>query len=269
MPYAVVLDAKCAARDEGGAASRSPSAAAAASASQAASATSDIDPSAPITSQAAPYGTVKRQPGQLRHADDAREPIVSYDLIVWKSPPTTDLDEFHARLERFFEADDVDAFDPSQDVTAFYDELLSIHPPLESYAEEEIDIVRSPWSVTPGRSDRLVDLNMTWSSDWMATLVPDLAAKHGLMLYDPQGPDIFPPGAATAEAGSASRPSNEHRSPMPAVALIAMSLSMGAILFGLANRIGALALVGAVGATVIFGWLALLPWLDRGDRPDR
>lgn len=184
---------------------------------------------------------------------------MSYDLIVWKSPAITDLNEFHDRLVRFDEAHDTTTFDASDDVLRFYDDLLSEFPPLESYPENEIDSVDPSWSMTPERSDRLVSMHMAWSgSEPMALAIVRLSAKHRLMLYGPQGPDIFPP------------PSPQARQPFRnsirlLVPLGALAIGMSILLAGLMkDPTGIWALVGLGVMLAAFAALLFLPL--RGGR---
>jgi hypothetical protein len=183
---------------------------------------------------------------------------MSYDLMVWKSPQTADLDEFYGRLERFYENDDETAFDASDDVLRFYDDLMAAYPSLESYTDDEIDSVES-WSMTPERSDRFITMNMTWSgSEKMGQHIARLAAKHGLMLHDPQGPHIFPPEGWEPEERISAR--------LGLLAPIgALVIGMGMILAGLAGGVpGGWALIGLGIIFAAFAGLLLLPWLNRG-----
>lgn len=62
--------------------------------------------------------------------------------------------------------------------------------------------------MTPTESDRLIEIHVMWGADDAALLrIVELAQQHGLVLYDPQGPDIHsPPGIPRGIAGSESPP---------------------------------------------------------------
>jgi hypothetical protein len=107
------------------------------------------------------------------------------DLILWKAPVIDDTDEAARLLEPYFERGDDSAFEPSDDVTAVSNELARRFP----------DAIDGPWGdPTAGKIDRVLLLSMSWSvSDTVIDAVGDLARKHGLVLYDPQGPDITLP----------------------------------------------------------------------------
>jgi len=101
---------------------------------------------------------------------------MSMDLYVWKRPMVSE-DAAPQLLERFYEEGDTSAFEPSEDVSRFYDELVAMYTDFEGE-----------------RSDRIIDLSLSW-------IVPDdilngivaLAQKHDLVLYDPQGPSFHSP----------------------------------------------------------------------------
>jgi len=114
---------------------------------------------------------------------------MSMDLYVWKAPLVSSEDEAIQLLER-----EDEAFEPSEDVARFYDELLAKYPALESFDEEELDSAPTYWSVTPERSDRLIGMNLAWSvpDDALDDIVA-LARKYELVLFDPQGPASTPP----------------------------------------------------------------------------
>lgn len=113
-------------------------------------------------------------------------------LILWKAPVVHEAEEAEALLEPWYERGDDSAFEASPDIARVADELRrrfpddpSLDPPDES----------SPWADLPfEQSERLLVLSLRWSADdnVLDTIV-DLADEHELVLYDPQGPDIFLP----------------------------------------------------------------------------
>jgi hypothetical protein len=112
-------------------------------------------------------------------------------LILWKAPVTGDPDEAKALLERWYEHGDDSAFEPSEDIALVADLLRSRWP--DDYGAEPPDIC--PWADMPfEQSDRLLAIHARWGADDAAiAAIYVLAKKHGLVLYDPQGPDVFLP----------------------------------------------------------------------------
>jgi hypothetical protein len=118
---------------------------------------------------------------------------MSGTLIVWKAPPVEDEDAAARLLHDFYATGDESAFEPSDDVARFYDDLMALYPPLEDVDVEDVGLAPS-WSSTPERSDRVVCLNYSWSApDALLSDVERLAREHGLVLYDPQGPAVLDP----------------------------------------------------------------------------
>lgn len=107
-------------------------------------------------------------------------------LILWKSPVGSDPDDAKALLTPWYINGDESAFQPSTDLAAVRDELVKAYP-LEPTGDPS-----NPWAEDPECSDRLLTLSLRWGveSAILADVVA-LARKHELVLYDPQGPDIF------------------------------------------------------------------------------
>jgi hypothetical protein len=142
---------------------------------------------------------------------------MSMDLYVWKAPVTDDPDEAKTLLERYLDSEDKSAFEPSPAIASMADELLKLYPTrvlrgeeaLEAMSDKEregcrdipidqVTMIQSevPWTEFPlFQTDRLLILGMGWSvaSEFLED-VERLAREHDLMLYDPQGPEVYPPG---------------------------------------------------------------------------
>lgn len=88
---------------------------------------------------------------------------MSFDLYAWKAPVVSE-DEASALLDRFYDGGRREVFEPSEEVLRFYDDLLAAYPPLEATEDEEAANRRTWWAVTPERSDRVVALNLSWST---------------------------------------------------------------------------------------------------------
>jgi hypothetical protein len=118
---------------------------------------------------------------------------VSFDLFAWNVPVPGSAVQGGELLDRFFEGDPetLGAGTPLQDFRAA---LVAEYPPLEDLAETE----ESPWAMTPSESDRLVEIHLVWSAgDAVLLRIVELAIQHGVVLYDPQGPDVHSPGGVS------------------------------------------------------------------------
>jgi len=116
---------------------------------------------------------------------------MSMTLILWKAPIVGDPDEAKALLDAWYESGDDSAFQPSPDIALVADLLRSRWP--DEYAGEPPD--DCPWADMPfEQSERLLSIDIRWGADDAAVAaIYVLAKKHGLVLYDPQGPDVFLP----------------------------------------------------------------------------
>jgi hypothetical protein len=102
---------------------------------------------------------------------------------VWGSPVPANVKEAGALIAR-----SSSAFEPSPALVTFVADLLREFP---SIAE---DPKRSPWSVTPTPTDRFLELNFSSRvKDADVLRVFALASQRGLVVYDPEGPALYPP----------------------------------------------------------------------------
>jgi hypothetical protein len=119
---------------------------------------------------------------------------MSFDLYVWKAPVPRSAEEADDMLRRFYERDpDFFVRDPA--LRQFRDDLLRAYPALEEQDLAVLEADPNPtWAMTPPASDRCVELNFTWHApDVALTDAVELAQKYGLVMYDPQGPDVHSP----------------------------------------------------------------------------
>lgn len=109
-------------------------------------------------------------------------------MILWKAPVVGDPEQAEALLRPWFERGDDSAFEASEDLKRCSDELHRLFP--GNPGDEG-----SPWAELPiGRSGRLLSLALRPDAgDEVLDAVADLAWERGLVLYDPQGPYLFPP----------------------------------------------------------------------------
>ena len=141
---------------------------------------------------------------------------MSMTLILWKAPVVDDPYEAAALLEPWYESEDDSAFEPSPDIAIVADELRRLYPyrmlsneetiarmseeKRRQYSPEALKEVigaesDGPWGDLPFyQSDRLLALDLRWGADDRAiAAIYVLAKKLGLVLFDPQGPDVFLP----------------------------------------------------------------------------
>lgn len=116
---------------------------------------------------------------------------MSMTLILWKAPVVGDPDEARRLLEPWHDTGDESGFEPSGDIARAADALRSRWP--DSYEGEPP--AHCPWADMPfEQSDRLLAIHIRWGADDVAVAaIYVLAKKFGLVLYDPQGPDVFLP----------------------------------------------------------------------------
>ena len=109
-------------------------------------------------------------------------------LILWKAPVVSEPDEAKALLTPWYINGDESAFEACAELKILRDQLIQSYP-LKPAADPT-----NPWADGPEGSDRLLTLSLRWGveSAIFADVVA-LARVHQLVLYDPQGPDIFLP----------------------------------------------------------------------------
>ena len=116
---------------------------------------------------------------------------MSMTLILWKAPVIEDGDEAGRFLKRWYEGGDDSMFEPSSDIARAADLLRSRWP--DNYEGKPPE--NCPWADMPfEQSDRLLAIHIRWGADDEAiAAIYVVAKKLGLVLYDPQGPDVFLP----------------------------------------------------------------------------
>lgn len=109
---------------------------------------------------------------------------------MWGSPVPANVKEAGALVARSA------AFEPTPALATFVADLLREFP---SIAE---DPKRSPWSVMPVPTDRFLELNLSSRvKDADVLRVFALASQHGLVVYDPDGPALYPPDRPARDRG--------------------------------------------------------------------
>jgi hypothetical protein len=126
---------------------------------------------------------------------------MSMSLYLWKAPVIDDPDEARALIDRYYDQSEISVFEPSEDVVRALGKIREKH----SDAAGNDD---NPWSSWPIEdSDRIIELNIRWSVDGeVLDTIIDIAAEHDLVVYDPQGPDVYRAVDANADGGPIPRP---------------------------------------------------------------
>ena len=116
---------------------------------------------------------------------------MSMTLLLWKAPVTDDPDVVERLVEPYYEHSDDSAFESSPDLAAFASELRARYPE-----------PGGPWADGLNESDRILMLSIRWGAEnSFIDAIVELAEKHELVLYDPQGgPDITLPGVEDTPA---------------------------------------------------------------------
>jgi hypothetical protein len=146
---------------------------------------------------------------------------MSMTLILWKAPVVDDPDQAKKLTEAWYKDEDDSVFEPSGDIARVADELRRRWPywPISGeevvgamseeergrYTEQGLAELRESGSVTQDKdgpwadlpfyeSDRLLSVDIRWGADGeVVAAIVALARKYELVLYDPQGPDVFLP----------------------------------------------------------------------------
>ena len=110
---------------------------------------------------------------------------MSMTLILWKAPVVDDPDKAKALLTPWYITEDESAFEPSADLKTVHDILLKQYPFDWNHGSD-------PWADPPQVTDRMLVLSIRWGSESRVLAdITALARKFDLVLYDPQGPDVF------------------------------------------------------------------------------
>lgn len=141
---------------------------------------------------------------------------MSMTLILWKAPVVDDPDDARDLTKAWYETGDDSAFEPSGDIAIVADELRRLYPYRELSNEETVarmseeerlqytpEALKEIWGVEGGepfadlpfeQSERLLAVHVRWGADdAVIAAIVALARKYELVLYDPQGPDVFLP----------------------------------------------------------------------------
>jgi hypothetical protein len=119
---------------------------------------------------------------------------MSYDLGVWYSErQLTDQEASEIYLSLCENGPPLEG--ERQAVRAFYSELIAHWPELDTIPEEKIgDHEYCPWSCGLDISGMSVVMSCVWPmAEKVAIYVSELASKHELVLYDPQGDKVYLP----------------------------------------------------------------------------
>lgn len=122
---------------------------------------------------------------------------MSFDLSVWYSSRPVRPEEA-GRVHVALSERRLDGVESSPRVLRFVDELTARYPQIDDVPEDEVD--ECPWTIAFDQSEGHVILCIASSrAAEMKPIVQELAAKHGLVCYDPQVDEVYnPPGVRAA-----------------------------------------------------------------------
>jgi hypothetical protein len=124
---------------------------------------------------------------------------MSCDYAVWQSErPLTD-DEAGRIYQRLCESwPHLEGHSP--ELQAFYDELTARWPEIDTLPEDRVgDFDYCPWSCALDHSGMAVVMACVWpKANKVGDFVQQLAAKHGLVFYDPQSDLVIMPARLTS-----------------------------------------------------------------------
>ena len=182
---------------------------------------------------------------------------MSYDLAVWYPSRAFSAEEAGEIYGRLCDGQ-TDVLEPDPAVTAFYTELTSLHPEIDDIPAERVDDHDlCPWSVAFDRSDAFVIMCAVWSSTELVNqVVSRLAAKHGLLVYNPQDGTVVLP--ASMRTSSDITPRRALSVLLGLVSLTVLLLVVGLVLY---SAIAEPVVRYVVGATVVV--MLLVAWLWR------
>jgi len=112
---------------------------------------------------------------------------MSWDCAVWHSNIVKNKEDAEILYRKLCDGD-TSLLGPTQRTQDFYEELTSIHPEIDDISEEEIDnLDLCPWCVTFDKSEGHIIMSCVSSkSEYVSTLVRELAEKYELSFYEPQ-----------------------------------------------------------------------------------
>jgi hypothetical protein len=116
---------------------------------------------------------------------------VSFDLVVWAMDPDASAEDVGAAFELCRQGEHVDGA-PHPRIADFYAAMTAVYPDGDQHG--------SPWAATPLHvATDHVEMRLDEDCpDEVLLTVEKLAGKHGLMLLDPQGGTVYPPGAMSS-----------------------------------------------------------------------
>ena len=174
---------------------------------------------------------------------------MSMTLLLWKAPVVRESDEAEELLKPFYNGGDESGFEPSDDLTVVSKKLLERFP----------DTDDGPWSDWPPYdSNRILMLGIKWGADnAVIDAIEELAKKHELVLYDPQGPDVHLHDDPDEPAGPVEELSTRDVLKMFPMALIAA----GIFFLGWWIDVPVLRWVLMIGGAFLFSVVIFLFWV--------
>ncbi|MEO8052262.1 MAG: hypothetical protein ABI833_17775 [Acidobacteriota bacterium] len=129
---------------------------------------------------------------------------MSFDLAVWYSDKPVTVEESGGLYLKLCNQEWVPT-DENPLIESFYQELCRTYPEIDTLPENQVD--ECPWSCAHDRSGLHVLMCMGWGGKTtkVAEYIVELAAKNGLVCYDPQGPDVYLPPSLKLQTPTRSR----------------------------------------------------------------
>lgn len=122
---------------------------------------------------------------------------MSFDLAVWSESTAVSAAEA-IRKHHEFAAREPDAGPADPRAVVFHRELTAHYPSLSDLPVEELE--NSPWNGDPMVVGEAVLMTMSWSAADAAVLfIQELAERHEMVLFDPQGDTVYLPPTLRGE----------------------------------------------------------------------
>ena len=123
---------------------------------------------------------------------------MSFDLFVWYPQKRISNEQAGELYIRVCDGD-ITAVEPHPTIDAFYSELTTKYPEIDTVPVEKMDKHDfCPWSCKIDHSPSHVVMSCVWSeATYVHQFVQDLARKHGLAIYDPQSDVVTYPDGST------------------------------------------------------------------------
>jgi hypothetical protein len=129
---------------------------------------------------------------------------MSYDLALFSTKVGTTNEEVAAYYVTCCEGEVLDA-SADRALECAFAEISECYPDLDALSDDQVD--DSPWSCGFEKGPRHLFMYMRWSrSEDMSEFISQVAGKHDVILFDPQGSDSFRGKKKLPSSAKKSRP---------------------------------------------------------------